>query len=281
MIVFLNGRLVTENRALVSVQDRGFLYGDGLFETVLVWNGKLFRWPQHWARLARGANLLQLGLPYSGAELERAALDLAAVNQLSQGLLRLSVSRGVGPRGYSPQGAGPSTVVLSLCPWPAGKGDGPPQWRLHTASLRLQAGDPIAAIKASSKLLQVMARMEAEAQGADEALLLNDRGQVVEGASGNLFWISSSQVKTPALAAGGLEGITRGVLLELCRDQGLAAEETMGGPHALTAAEGVFLTLSGHGLVEVIELDRVPLRRSPRVLSLARAYWDRVGQECA
>src|SRR6266567_7554929 len=102
MNVFLNGQFVPEERALVSVFDRGFLYGDGLFETVPIHHGKLFRWKQHWERLRRGADFLKIPLPYSCDSLRGFASQLIANNQLALSLLRLTLSRGVGTRGYSP-----------------------------------------------------------------------------------------------------------------------------------------------------------------------------------
>src|SRR5438067_521506 len=117
-LVFLNGKLVLEREAVVSVFDRGFLYGDGLFETMRVANGNPFRWKQHWHRLNCGAKFLGIRLTFSETELRKAADRLVAENALPESLLRLSVSRGVGPRGYSPKGADHPTTVISLHPAP-------------------------------------------------------------------------------------------------------------------------------------------------------------------
>src|SRR5690242_10966358 len=111
MIVFLNGQFVPEERAVVSVFDRSFLYGDGLFETLRVLNARLFRWSQHVDRLQRGADYLRMWLPFSPGTLETAALELVKVNQMPDALLRLSLSRGVGKRGYSPAGADQPVLV--------------------------------------------------------------------------------------------------------------------------------------------------------------------------
>src|SRR5437762_1656915 len=105
MIVFLNGQFVPEDQAVVSVFDRSFLYGDGLFEAVRMSRGKLFRWAQHFERLARGAEFLRLEVPFTPQQLEDFAARLIAQNELQDGLLRLALSRGVGVRGYSPKGA--------------------------------------------------------------------------------------------------------------------------------------------------------------------------------
>src|SRR5579872_7032026 len=116
MIVFLNGQFVPEESAVVSVFDRGFLYGDGLFETIRIFKGKPFRWEQHLERLQRGAEFLKIKLPFSCTALPKFADELINKNQMPDALLRLTLSRGVGIRGYSPKGAEEPTVVMSLHP---------------------------------------------------------------------------------------------------------------------------------------------------------------------
>jgi branched-subunit amino acid aminotransferase/4-amino-4-deoxychorismate lyase len=221
MILFLNGRFVSEKQALVSVFDRSFLYGDGLFETLRVFNGKPFRWTRHLERLRQGAGFLKIRLPLAPAALRRAAEELIRRNQMPDSLLRLTLSRGVGLRGYSPKSANQPTIVISLHAATAGVGVLPSslprragkdartagqrssrQWKLITASPRLPAGEPLAQFKTCNKLAQVLARAEADAAGADEALLVNTDGFVVEGASSNLFWVERDTVCTPPLAGG-------------------------------------------------------------------------------
>jgi branched-subunit amino acid aminotransferase/4-amino-4-deoxychorismate lyase len=121
MIVFVNGKFVPEHEATISVFDRGFLYGDGLFETVRVAHGFPFRWTQHGQRLENGAGLLRLKLPYASTRLLDIALRLIRDNNCREGLLRVAVSRGIGKRGYSPKGADTPTVVMSLHPAPNGE----------------------------------------------------------------------------------------------------------------------------------------------------------------
>src|SRR5436190_1915745 len=164
MLVFLNGQFVPEDRAVVSVFDRSFLYGDGLFETVLVSRGRPFRWPQHLERLHRGAEFLGLKLPFADDALGKFLIELIAVNTLSDGLLRLTLSRGVGIRGYSPQGADRPTLVMSLHPLPTGP-EPARGWRLWTSARRLPAGESLAQYKTTNKLTQILARAEADAAG--------------------------------------------------------------------------------------------------------------------
>jgi len=271
MMVFLNGRFVPEAQAVVSVFDRSFLYGDGLFETLRVANGKPFRWWRHMERLRRGADFLGIKIPFSCKSLEKFAAQLIAQNQRPDALLRLTVSRGVGVRGYSPKGATTPALVMTVHPLPI-VSDPTAGWKLRTASFRLPAGDKLAQFKTANKLAQVLARAEADAAGADEALLCNTDGFVVEGAGSNLFWVEQGAVCTPPLASGILPGVTRAVMVELCGERPLPFAEREISPENLRRAEGVFVTLSSFGVVPCAELDGTPLASSVLVAGLKRDY---------
>lgn len=271
MMVLLNGQPVPESAALVSAWDRGFLYGDGLFETLRVCCGQPVRWAQHMSRLQCGLELLGLTLPFGPEELCAQAAELVRLNGLQEGVLRLTVSRGPGPRGYSPRGAGPATVVCSLepVPEPAQPNGG---CRLVTSRFRVWSADPLAAIKSTNKLRHVLARAEAEAAGADAALLLNEHGQVAEADSANVFWIEAGTVCTPPLEAGALPGITRAAVLELAVRLGLTVQAKLATPETLQAAEAVFLTSSVRGIVQVSALDGCQVPSRPVVDRLQQAY---------
>jgi branched-chain amino acid aminotransferase len=270
MIIFLNGQFVPEEEARVSVFDRGFLYGDGLFEAVRVFAGRPFRWEQHIERLERGAGFLKIGLPISAAALRTAVDELIARNQMPECLLRVMLTRGVGVRGYSPKGADRPTLVMTLHPAPPNEKT--PRWRLVTSEVRLPANEPLAQFKTCNKLAQILARTQADAAGADEALLLNTDGFVVEASSSNLFWIEDGAVCTPPLASGILQGVTRAVVRELCQALSVPSRESQTTPQGLLKAEGVFLSLSSYGIVEAVSLDGKPLRSSPLTEPLQSAY---------
>jgi branched-chain amino acid aminotransferase len=272
MIVFLNGQFVPEEQAVVSVFDRGFLYGDGLFEVVRIHQGAPFRWRDHFLRLEQGARLLNIALPCSAEQLCESIDQLVQRNRMPEALLRLTLSRGVGPRGYSPRGADRPTLAMTLHPAPDAAGQPRPKWRVQVASFRLPANEPLARFKTCNKLAQVLARAEAEAAGADEALLLNTLGEVVEASSGNLFWIENGVVCTPPLASGILAGVTRIVVFELCDKLGLPTRETSITPKDLVRAEAVFLSLSSWGIIEVATLNQKPLNESPLVKTIQQAY---------
>jgi aminodeoxychorismate lyase len=274
MIVFLDGELVPEELAVVSVFDRGFLYGDGLFETIRVSGARPFLWDEHIARLERGAAFLKIQVPFPADVLQKHAEVLIQRNQLPEALLRLTLSRGIGPRGYSPRGAVKPRLVMSMHPFPATDSACPAQWSLVTASVRLPAAEPLAQFKTCNKLAQIMARSEADAAGVQESLLLNTDGFVVEASSSNLFWIIGGNVITPPLMSGVLAGVTRAMVLELCQGLGIATQEGTIRPEELAKAEGVFLSLSSVGIAEGVSLDAHQLARSPLVPRIAKAYAD-------
>lgn len=268
MIVFINGQFVPEAQAVVSVFDRSFLYGDGLFETARVHGGRPFLWDRHLARLRRGAELLHFNVPFADAALTDFAVQLIERNQMSEAVLRLHLSRGAGPRGYSIKGCDKPTLVISLHPTPPTTRP----VRLIIATQTITAGDGLTQIKTSNKLLHILARTEAEDRGADDALLLNHRGEVCEATSSNLFLISGNTITTPPTPSGGLTGIARGFVLELCQHLGLPAHETIIMPVQLHSAESAFLTNSVQGIIEVAELDGRLIAQSPITTQLRAAY---------
>ena len=271
-IVLLNGQWVPESDAKISILDRSFLYGDGLFETVRVSQGRPFRWPEHSQRLRRGAEYLGIRMPVSDPELADQAAELIRRNGVQDGVLRVTLSRGVGGAGYSPQGANQPSLAMTMRPAPAVDPRQPSSWRLVTASVRLTRGDPLARFKTCNKLQQVIARAEADANGADEALLLNVEGEMAEAAASNVFWVEEGGVCTPSLHSPALPGVTRGAVLEICADLGVSARERRCPPAALRESQGAFLTLSSQGVVEALSMDGQPLARSPLTLDLHRAY---------
>ena len=268
MTVFVNGEFVPAERAMVSVFDRGFLYGDGLFETMRVRRGQPFRWEQHLDRLERGAKFLRIRMPFERAELARLAAKLIEVNQLPDAVLRLMLSRGPGARGYSPRGANNPGFVMTLHPCP----NPPASVRLVTASMRIAAADPFAPFKIASRLTQIMARAEAEDQGGEEALLLNTAGHVAETASGNIFWIERDTLCTPPDETGALHGVTRSVVLELAAQLELPVARRNIELAQLQKSAGVFVTGSVAGVLPVSLLDGTPMPSHASIGRLRAAY---------
>lgn len=272
MTAFINGRFVDEREAVVSIFDRGFLYGDGLFETMRVYAGRPFRWNAHLERLRRSAAQLGIQPPFSQEQLADFALELIRRNGVGEGILRLTLTRGAGARGYSLRDLGPATLVLSLHPGAELAGPPPAAWALLTSSHRVMAGDPLSEMKSCNKLLQILARREAEQRGAQEALIVNSAGHVTEAAGSNLFWIEGNRVLTPPLTDGLLPGVTRALTLELCAGCGIATAEKSVTPAHLQDAEGIFLTTSSLGFVAASQLDGRTLPPAPRLPDLREAY---------
>lgn len=277
MIVFLNGEFVPEAQAVVSVFDRSFLYGDGLFETLRVYKGKPFRSRQHVARLERGAKFLNIKLLYDAEQIKLAMKRLVKENGISEGVIRMTLSRGVGVRGYSPRGAEKPTLVIATHHF---EGAIPPEgWKLVLSSYRVAANDPVAMHKTCSKLPNVLARAEAEWRHAEEALILTTDGNVAEASGSNLFWITKGEVRTTPVRTGILPGVTREFVIELCRAQEIGIREEDVIPEELYQAEGVFLTLSTLGIVEVSTFENHTLARSEIVSRLIKAYGEAVEKE--
>jgi len=294
MLVFLNGQFLPEAQAVVPVNDRGFLLGDGLFETMRVANGKPFRFAQHLERLARGADFLKIKLPFTPDELKGLAGQLVEQNNMPDAILRLTLTRGPGGRGYTPKADANPTLVMTLHAAPGAPSTGsascenvsgqaesvlgaPLQWNLITSTFRISAGDPLAAFKTTSKILHVLARAEAVEQGADEALLLNTNGEAAETASGNLFWVQDDSICT-APAVGILPGITRAVVLEICRTLGIRTNQRAIRPDELKHRAGIFITQSALGIVPVLMIDGRPVAPSSLVDQIARAYHEMLVQ---
>ncbi|HWD20719.1 MAG TPA: aminotransferase class IV [Verrucomicrobiae bacterium] len=278
MMVFLNGKFVPEKKAVVSVFDRGFLYGDGLYEGVAFCHGRPFRWAQHMTRLAQGLQTLRMEWPISADELLKGALRLVALNKMPETLARISISRGITERGYSPKNAAHPAVVITTHPLP--NPTTLPRWRVHVASQRLPMGDALSAFKTANKLPQVLARAEADDAGAQEAVLLNARGFLAEATTSNLFWLTGSTLCTPPLAAGPLPGVTRAAVFDLCRQKKIRVKEINARPSAVPASDGAFLSMSSWGIVEIEKFDGARVRRSPLVAELWRDYRALLSESC-
>jgi branched-subunit amino acid aminotransferase/4-amino-4-deoxychorismate lyase len=236
----------------VPIDDRGLLLGDGLFETVLFKQGKAILWDRHMARLARGCE--QLGLP--GPNPDTLELDAAMAVEtagLSNGRAAVRVTWS-GGRGLDRPEACEPFVVVSAAPAPAPLTPA----ALITSAVRRNAGSPAGRLKTLSYLDNVLARREARAGGADEALMLSTEGHLACAAAANLFWIAGDRLHTPSLDCGVLDGILRGVVLAT-----MAVREVEAGPEALAQAQAVFLTNSLIGLRPVASVDGRPCGDHP------------------
>lgn len=277
--VCLNGQFLPEPAARVPVTDRAFLYGDGVFETLRAYRGIPFLWPRHLERLRQGTRTL--GLPDPEGELLFEWVEaLLERNRLTEAIVRLQISRGNGPRGYSPLGAGPALCLVTAQAAPAIPPHPAPGITLRTSTWRLGADDRLGACKSTSRLLHVLASAEAQAAGADEALMLNNRDEVAEAASANFFWIAGDAILTPPDRSGALLGVTRRIVLELGAALGIETREQTLAAQELGQVTTAFLTSSVQELRLVSQLDGRSLVRHAVVDHLHRVYRERVEFEC-
>jgi branched-chain amino acid aminotransferase len=274
-VLWLNGRLLPAHAALVSVLDRGFLYGDGLFETVRVANAEPLCWTRHLARLQQGAAFLRIPIPCPADELFFQTLQLIRKNQITSGILRITLSRGTGPRGYSPRDATRPSLAISVTPAPEPDPLHPARWQIITSRVRVAAGDPLTRFKTCNRLPYILARAQADDASANDALLLNTDGHVAESSCANLFWIENNRLLTPPLECGALDGITRARVLELAAILRIDTRQEPATPDRLFHCHGLFLTLTTLGLVHVVSLDHQPLPDHPFLAQLHNALLTR------
>jgi branched-subunit amino acid aminotransferase/4-amino-4-deoxychorismate lyase len=252
----------------VPIDDRGLLLGDGLFETILADAGRLEAFEAHADRLIRGC--AALGLPAPEPDRLRAAAEAVLRGTGLAGVraaVRLTWTAGSGGRGLE-RPARPEPRLLAQAA-PAALPAGPAS--LASVAIRRNAHSPLSRLKTLSYLDNVLARRQALAAGADEALMLNAEGEIAGGAAANLFWIAGGRLFTPALACGVLDGIMRAQTLAAAADLGVEVVEARAPPVVLAGAEGVFLTNSLIGLRAVDEIDGRPVPRHGLVEQLNRA----------
>ena len=226
---------------MIPADDRGLTLGDGLFETVLALGGRLVDWSAHLQRMAAGCEVLGLPAPdVDGAEtLAQAALASAGLDA-ARAAVRLTLTAGSGGRGLDrPQRPAPR-MFATAAPAPAPSGPA----RLATVTVRRNAGSPVSRIKSLAYLDNVLARVEAQAAGADEAVMLNTRGELACAAAANLFWIRDGKLETPALDCGVLAGVMRARVLAAAAGLGAPAAEVRAPHSVLQQAQSVFLTNS-------------------------------------
>ena len=256
-VCWLNGRLVPLGEARVSMFDHGLLYGDGVFEGIRFYRRKPFRLDAHLDRLFDSARVIGLDLPYTRAELTAIVAETVAAYPGEDGYLRLVATRGEGALGIDPKNCvEPSLFViadrLSMVP-DATRAHGA---RLIIAATRRLSPDGLdPRVKSLNYLNHILARIEANHAGADEAILLNGAGRVAEGTADNVFIVRRGRLLTPPPVEGALAGITREAVLELAVQAGIEAMECALAPYDLYTADECFLTGTGAELIPVAEVD--------------------------
>lgn len=278
-VVYLNGRLVPSDAPHISVLDRGFTLGDGVFDTLRAVDGRVFRLDDHLRRLRRSAEAVALPVPGGDDALSHAIYSLLEANRLSDALIRVTVSRGVPTdRGLLPPASPSPSLAITATPFQGY----PEDWyrRGFTAiisAIRRNETSPLSFIKSCNYLDAVLARLEAGRQGADEALLLNGSGALACGTSCNIFLVSGGALITPSLDCGVMAGITRGTVLEIARELGLDRQERAIRAEELSTAQEAFVTNTALDVMPLLAVDRRPVGRGipgSITLRLRAAYRD-------
>jgi branched-chain amino acid aminotransferase len=255
--IYVDGEFFDQADAKVSVFDHGLLYGDGIFEGIRFYNGRVFRMEEHMDRLWESARSICLEIPLSRPEMDEALLETIRQNDLHDGYVRLIVTRGVGNLGLNPaQCKRPSVIVIastiSLYPEEVYRNGltvvTVPTRRMGPATLN-------PAIKSLNYLNNVLARIEANLSNADEALMLNDAGNIAECTADNVFIVKRGQIMTPPITAGALRGITRSVVFDIAAELVIKISEPELTRHDLFIADEAFLTGTAAEIIPMIKVD--------------------------
>jgi branched-chain amino acid aminotransferase len=255
--VYINGQFVDQADAKVSVYDHGLLYGDGVFEGIRVYAGKVFRLREHIDRLYESARHIYLEIPLARDQMIQAVLDTVKANAKQDGYVRLVVTRGAGYLGLDPgKTSHPQVIIIvdDIALYPAEfyeKG-----LEVITAStIRNHPGALNPRVKSLNYLNNILAKIEAVRAGCQEAVMLNHNGEVAECTGDNIFLVKRGVLRTPHLAAGILEGITRNAVLELAREARIPVQEMALTRHDVYAADECFLTGTAAEVVPVVKCD--------------------------
>lgn len=256
-VIYLDGQFVTKSKAVVSVFDHGFLYGDGIFEGIRSYSGNVYRLKEHIKRLYESAKSILLSIPLTPQEMEAAVVETLRRNKFADAYIRLVVSRGAGDLGLDPQSCPTASVIIiaeQLKLFPQEFYD--EGLKMVTVPTRRNSPDALnPKIKSLNYLNSVLVKIEAARAGVMEALMLNHEGYVTEGSGDNVFIVKDGKVVTPPTYLGALEGITRNAIIEICQKQGIPCEEKPFTRHDVYVADEVFLTGTAAEVIPVIDVD--------------------------
>jgi len=260
-VIYLDGQFLPREEAKVSVFDHGLLYGDGVFEGIRAYNGRVFKLEEHVRRLYDSARTIMLEIPLSQAEYCEAVLETCRRNQIADGYIRAVVTRGVGDLGLDPRKCPKASIFIIA----AGIQLYPE--RCYTEGLKVitcatRRNNPTAldpAIKSLNYLNNILAKIEVNRAGAEEGLMINDQGYVAEATGDNIFVVRDGRIYTPPVAAGILRGITRDTVMDLTRDAELALTEEFFTLQFVYSADELFLTGTAAEVVPVVSVDDRPI----------------------
>ena len=258
MLIYIDGEFLPKAEAKVSVFDHGLLYGDGVFEGIRSYNGRVFKLDEHLERLYDSAKSIMLEMPISIETMEETVLETLRRNHLTEAYIRLIVTRGVGDLGLDPDKCPkPSIIIIAdkIVLYPQKYYE--EGLEIVTVSVRRNYAEAInPRIKSLNYLNNILAKIEGKQAGAEEVLMLNAEGYVVECSGDNIFWIKNETLVTPPVHMGILEGVTRNSVINLAREAGMRVEERVFTRHDLYIADECFLTGTAAEVIPVVKIDR-------------------------
>lgn len=277
--VYVNGQLVAADEAAISAFDRGLLYGDGVYETVRVYDSKPFMLEAHLRRMVHGCSVIGL-TPPNPKEIEEGVNQVLAANELKEAYLRITLTRGAtGALWYDLEAAKPTVLIIAK---PFARRDFGEGLRLLVSRSRADDRSPLSRVKQIGILPKILARAEALRLDADDGLLLDTRGYVAEATSSNAFWLREGTLFTPSLSCGILAGITRALVIEIAKNEGLTVMEGEFPLDELRRASEMFLTSSTWEIAPVHSLDGTAFgdtHPGPVTRRIAELYRQRTQQD--
>ncbi len=257
MKVFIDGKIYSKEDAKISVLDHGLLYGDGVFEGIRIYNGRIFKLNEHTNRLYDSAHSIMLSIPMEKEDMNRAIIETVKANGLSDGYIRVVVTRGVGDLGLDPRKCPkPSVIIIAdkikLYPQSLYENG----LSIITVPIRRNIPEAInPQIKSLNYLNNILAKVEAVHRGYEEALMLNHTGYVAECTGDNIFMVKDNKIMTPPAAAGVLEGITAKVVMEIAEGMGISIERRWLTRHDIFCSQEAFLTGTAAEIIPVVKID--------------------------
>jgi branched-chain amino acid aminotransferase len=253
----MNGKLVEKAEAVISVYDHGFLYGDGIFEGIRIYNSAVFKLHEHIVRLYESARHIDLNIPLTIAEMCKAVEDTVRANGKKDGYIRLVVSRGVGNLGLDPRKTtNPQIIIIvdDISIYPEEMYEKGMEI-ITAATIRNIPNALNPRIKSLNYLNNILAKLEANRAGVPEAIMLNHLGEVAECTADNIFLVKNGVLKTPAPQCGILEGITRNTVMDLAKAEKITVQEVVITRHDVFTADECFLTGTAAEVISVVKCD--------------------------
>lgn len=256
MIIYMDGRFVPRDEARVSVFDHGFLYGDGVFEGIRAYNGRVFRLQEHIDRLYDSARTIDLQVPVTKDEMAGIILETLRKNQLKNGYIRPIVSRGVGDLGLDPRKCPKPSIIVIAVEWGAMYGDLYEKGlKAITVGVRRNPADALPPnVKSLNYLNNIFGKIEANYKGGDEAIFFDTNGYLSEGSGDNIFFVKNGVIYTPP-TLNNLRGITRAVVLEIAQSLGITLVEQNLGFYDMYTADEVFVTGTAAEVAPIVLID--------------------------